>query len=359
MKIGIPTEVKVLEGRVGLIPAAAGALVKHGHQVFIQSGAGILSGFPDESYRHLGVTIVPDAVSLYSAAEMVVKVKEPQPEEVALLRSDHVLFSYLHLAAVPTLARELRDIGLTAVAFETVEDNHGLLPLLAPMSEIAGRIAVQVGCHYLHRPMGGKGIMLGGLSATERGHVVVIGGGVAGTAATALAAAMGAHVTVFDLSRSRLDSLRALGHNVTALYPYEDQIHQAALSADLLIGAVLLPGQKAPNLVHSSTVKAMQAGSVIVDISVDQGGCIETIYPTSYEDPVYRWNGVLHFGVTNMPGAVPETASQALSAAIMPYVQSLALDSWETHLGLAKGVNVRNGKLVHPGLCASLPELCE
>ena len=357
MKIGIPKEIKVLEGRVGLIPAAAGALAKQGHEVFIETSAGDLSGYDDEQYQALGVTILPDAETLYGTAEMIVKVKEPLDSEVALLRSDHLLFSYLHLAAVPKLAKQLVDIGLTAVAFETVEEAGGLLPLLAPMSDIAGRISVQAGCHYLHRPLGGKGILLGGLPAAERGQVVILGGGVAGGCAAIMATAMGAQVTVFDPNRSKLEALRALGDNVTALYPYEDQIRQAVLQADLLVGAVLLPGEKAPHLVDASTVKEMQAGSVIVDISVDQGGCIETTRPTTYEQPTFEWEGVLHFGVTNMPGAVPKTASQALSAAIIRYAGMLAKPGWEQHPALVKGINARAGKIVHPGLQKSLPDL--
>jgi len=357
MKIGIPKEIKILEGRVGLIPAAAAELVKRGHVVFVETMAGQLSGYEDSQYQALGVKILPDAETLYASAEMIVKVKEPLDSEVALLRKDHLLFSYLHLAAVPKLAKQLLDIGLTAVAFETVEDNQGMLPLLAPMSDIAGRIAVQAGCHYLHRPLGGKGILLGGLPAAERGHVVILGGGVAGTGAAIMATAMGAQVTVFDPSRTKLEAMRALGDNVVGLYPYEAQIKQAVLSADLLVGAVLLPGERAPHLVDAITVKQMQAGSVIVDISVDQGGCIETTQPTTYENPTFEWEGVLHFGVTNMPGAVPKTASQALSAALVNYVIQLTEPDWQDKPGLQKGINVHQGKLVHPGLIKSLPDL--
>ena len=357
MKIGIPKEIKVLEGRVGLIPAAAAELVKRGHEVFIESSAGEFSGYDDAQYQALGIQVLPDAQTLYSSAQMIIKVKEPLDSEVAMLRSDHLLFSYLHLAAVPKLAKQLRDIGLTAVAFETVEDDRGLLPLLAPMSDIAGRISVQAGCHYLHRPMGGKGILLGGLPAAERGHVVILGGGVAGSCAAIVATSLGAQVTVFDPNRTKLEALRALGDNVTALYPYEDQIRRAVVAADLLVGAVLLPGEKAPHLVDAATVKQMQPGSVIVDISVDQGGCIETTRATTYEDPVFDWEGVLHFGVTNMPGAVPKTASQALSASVLPYALQLAESGWQQHAGLAMGINVQQGKLVHPGLKKSLPDL--
>lgn len=354
MRIGIPKEVKVLEGRVGLIPAAASELVRCGHDVFIQAGAGILSGYSDDAYVKAGVKILPDAVTLYGTAQMIVKVKEPQPAEVALLRKDHLLFSYLHLAAEPQLTEALLKVGLTGVAFETVEEAGGQLPLLAPMSDIAGRIAVQAGVHYLHRPLGGKGVLLGGLPGTERGSVVIIGAGAAGGASAIMAAAMGAQVTVFDRSRDKLAAMRALGPNVTALYPFADQIERAVLDADLVIGAVLLVGEKAPHIISAQTVRRMEPGSVIVDISVDQGGCIETTKPTTYADPVYVWEGVSHFAVTNMPGAVPKTSSQALSAALIRYTLMLAESGWEKQPALAKGVNVRNGQIIHSGLRRTL-----
>lgn len=350
MRIGIPKEVKVLEGRVGLIPAAAAELVRCGHEVYIQAGAGVLSGYADDAYIAAGVKILPDAATLYGTAQMIVKVKEPQPAELALLRKDHLLFSYLHLAAEPQLTEGLLKIGLTGVAFETVEEAGGQLPLLAPMSDIAGRIAVQAGVHYLHRPLGGKGVLLGGLPGTERGSVVILGAGMAGGGSAIMAAAMGAQVTVFDRSRDKLAAMRVLGPNVTALYPFANQIERAVLNADLVIGAVLLIGEKAPHLISAETVRRMDRGSVIVDISVDQGGCIETTKPTTYADPVYVWEGVTHFAVTNMPGAVPKTASQALSAALIRYTLMLAEPGWEQHPALAKGVNVRNGQVIHPGL---------
>ncbi len=344
MKIGIPTEVKVREGRVALIPDAAAELVRQGQQVYLQRGAGILSGYSDESYATLGVDILDDAASLYAESELIVKVKEPQSEEWPLLRADHLLFSYLHLAAEPTLTDALLKIGLTAVAFETVTEK-GRLPLLAPMSDIAGRIAVQAGTHLLHMPQGGRGVLLGGVPAAERGHVVILGAGVAGGNAALLVAAMGAQVTVFDRNREKLEQMRALGNNVTALHPFKQSIHDAVCDADLLIGAVLIPGEKAPHLVDAQTVKQMRAGSVIVDISVDQGGCIETTRATNYENPTFVWEGVLHFGVTNMPGAVPRTASQALSAALLPYILRLCGEDWEKQPDLAAGINVSAGEI--------------
>lgn len=352
MRIGIPREIKTLEGRVGLIPHAASELVRQGHQLFLQQGAGEASGYRDEDYRALGVEIVADAPSLYGAVEMVIKVKEPQPAEWPLLRQDHLLYCYLHLAAEPALTQALLDLGLTAVAFETIAEGHAL-PALAPMSDIAGRLAVQVGSQLLHRTQFGKGILLGGLPAAERGRVVVLGAGVAGGAATLMASAIGAQVTVFDKSRDKLAAMRALGPNVTALYPYADALEQAVLQADLLVGAVLIPGARAPHLVSAQTVEQMENGSVIIDISVDQGGCIATTRPTTWAEPTYLWKGKVHFGVTNMPGAVPRSASQALSAAILPYALRLAAGGWEGDPALALGVNVRGGELVHPALRGS------
>jgi alanine dehydrogenase len=349
MRIGIPREIKTLEGRVGLVPAAVAELASYGHQLLLEQGAGELSGYSDEHYIQAGATIVADASQLYGEAQMIIKVKEPQPAELALLRRDHLLFCFLHLAAEPELMRGLLDIGLTAVAFETVTEGRAL-PLLAPMSDIAGKVAVQVGTHLLHQPMGGRGVLLGGLPAAERGKVVILGAGVAGGNAAALAAAIGAEVTVFDLSRDRLAAMRALGANVTGLHPYAHEVDRAVKEADLLIGAVLIPGAKAPHLVSAEQVKQMHTGSVIIDISVDQGGCIETTRPTTYAAPTFIQDGVVHFGVTNMPGAVPRSASQALSAALIPYATKLASDDWQGNPALAAGVNVRGGDVIYPAL---------
>lgn len=350
MKIGVPREIKTLEGRVALIPAAAGLLVGQGHKVFVETGAGKLSGYGDEQYRAAGVSIVKSAGELFESAQLIVKVKEPLPAEVALLREDHLLFSFLHLAAATELMQDLLDTGLTAVAFETVETDAGLLPLLAPMSDIAGRVAVQVGAHLLHQPQGGKGILLGGLPAAERGHVVILGAGVAGGNAATLAAGLGAQVTVFDRNRDKLARMRGLGNNVTGLHPYPEALHKAAITADLLVGAVLVTGERAPHLISAGTVADMENGSVIIDISVDQGGCIETTRPTDYTSPTFIHEGVVHFGVTNMPGAVPRTASQALSAALTPYISRLALPDWEQDDELSRGINVKGGKIVHHAL---------
>ncbi len=350
MRIGVPKEVKIREGRVALIPAAVAELTRRGHEVFVQAWAGVLSGYGDDDFRAAGANVLPDAKAVYDAAQLVVKVKEPQPQELALLRRDHVLFSYLHLAAEPALTRALLDIGCTAVAFETVEESGMRLPLLAPMSDIAGRVAVQVGAHLLHQPQGGRGILLGGLPAVERGKVVVIGAGEAGGNAAVMAAALGAEVTVFDRNRDKLARMRALGANVTALYPFADAIKKAALQADLLIGAVLVVGARAPRVVDADTVRRMAPGAVIVDISVDQGGCIETTRPTNYDNPTYVWEGVVHFAVTNMPGAVPRSASQAISAALIPYTLTLAEQGPRATPALARGINVEAGKIIHPAL---------
>jgi alanine dehydrogenase len=353
MRIGIPKEVKVREGRVALIPPAVGDLVLNGHEVFIQSTAGVASGYPDEDYLRVGAQIVPDAPALYAGVQMVLKVKEPIAPEYDLLRKDHILFSYLHLASTPKLAQALKEKGLTAVAFETVAA-HGKLPLLVPMSDIAGRLSVHIGTTLLHGHAGGRGVMLGGLPSTERGHVVILGAGVAGGNAAAVAAALGARVTVLAPRREELERMHALGPNVTALPSSAPLIHEAVLSADLLIGAVLIPGAKAPKLVTAEMVRRMKPGSVIIDISVDQGGCIETIRPTDYDHPTYVQDGVVHFGVTNMPGAVPRTASQALSTALTPYVLKLATDGGLLDPAIAQGVNVAGGKFVHPAVARAM-----
>lgn len=350
MRVGVPRELKPLEGRVGLIPAACAELVRQGHEVFVEQSAGVKSGYADEQFETVGVTMLDSAAAVYERAEMVVKVKEPIDADLEHLRERHLLFCYLHLAALPELTSRLCDIGLTAVAFETVEDDKGRLPLLAPMSDIAGRLSIQVGTHLLHQPQGGKGILLGGIPAAKRGKVVILGGGVAGGNAAIVAAGLGAEVTVFDMDREKLFAARQLGANVTGIYPHTEDVAEAVRTADIVVGAVLITGERAPHVVTAEMVRAMQAGSVIVDISVDQGGCVETTRPTTYDDPTYRWEDVIHFTVTNMPGAVPRTASQALSAAIAPYAARLANGDWRDDERLVKGINVADGKIVHPAL---------
>ena len=351
MRIGVPKETKTLEGRVALVPAAAGDLVKRGHEVWLEKDAGIKSGFQDDAYTRLGVKIAPDAAALYEQGELIVKVKEPIEGDLKHLRKDHLLFCYLHLAAEPALTKRLLDIGLTGVAFETVELPNGDLPLLAPMSIIAGKIAVQVGTTLLHQPQGGKGKLLGGLPATERGKVVVFGAGKAGGASAALAAAAGCNVVVFEMRQDRMDEMMRLGPNVTALYPYHDVVVRELATADLVVGAVLVTGARAPHVVTREMLKIMENGSVVADISIDQGGCFETSRPTSWKEPTYVEEGVTHFCVTNMPGAVPQTSSQAICAAILPWVNKLASrPDWRDNQALQRGINVEGGKLVHPAL---------
>lgn len=352
MRIGIPRELKPREGRVGLIPAACVELVHGGHEVSVEHGAGEKSGYSDQHYRDVGVVVVPTADELFARAQMIVKVKEPIEPDLSRLRRDHLLFCYLHLAALPELTRRLCDIGLTAVAFETVEDRAGRLPLLAPMSDIAGRLSMQYATTLLFQPNGGKGILLGGVPAARRGRVVVLGGGVAGGNSASVAAGLGAEVIVFDKDRDKLVSARALGANVTGLYPHVSDVADAVRIADVVVGAVLVTGARAPHVVTADMVRTMESGSVIVDISVDQGGCVETTRPTSYEAPTFQWEGITHFCVTNMPGAVPRTSSQALSAAIAPYVARLADEEWRDDAGLVRGINVEAGKVMHPALMA-------
>ncbi len=350
MKIAVPREIKPLEGRVALVPEACVELARRGHKVLVQRGAGEGSGFGDDLYRSAGAEIVPDAAAVYELGDLVVKVKEPYGPEPRMLRRGQMLFCFLHLAAEPTLLGQLLQSGVTGIAFETVQEADGSLPILIPMSAIAGRIAIQVGATLLHRTQGGKGMLLGGIATAERGRVVVIGAGNAGGNAVRMAADMGAEVTVFDRDPRKLAAMRDMGPQVTGLYPYADSVQLAVSEADILVGAVLIPGARAPHVVTEAQVAGMAAGSVVADISVDQGGCIETTRPTTYEDPTYRVHDVTHFCVTNMPGAVPRTESKALCAALMPYLWHLVEPGWREHPALARGVNVDAGEIVHPAL---------
>ena len=350
MRIGVPSETKTLEGRVALVPAACADLIRHGHEVYLQSGAGEKSGFADERYTKVGVKVVADAATLYGSAELIVKVKEPISGDLERLEKRHLLFCYLHLAAEPALTKRLLELGLTGVAFESVQETDGSLPLLTPMSVVAGKLATQVGTTLLHQPNGGKGKLLGGMAATERGKVVVLGAGVAGGSSAKLAARGGSNVVVFDKRPDRLAQARGWGDNVTALYAYESSVAEEVATADLVVGAVLIPSARAPRVVTHDMVKSMEKGSVLIDISIDQGGCFETSRPTTWKDPTYVVDGVTHFCVTNMPGAVPQTSSQAISAAILPYVLRLAQENWREDKILTSGINVEGGKLVHPAL---------
>ena len=354
MEIGVPREIKPLEGRVALTPDACQVLVSDGHKLLVEHDAGKLSGYTDEQYLDAGARIEQDADGVYKNSNLIIKVKEPIAEDLQRLKQDHLLFCFLHLAANPDLTRALQDIGLTAVGFETVEGVNGGLPLLAPMSDIAGRLAAQIGATLLYQYQGGKGLLLGGLPDADKGRVVIVGAGTAGSNAAAMAAAMGAEVVVFDLHSERLAAMRALGDNVMALHSSTEAVAREVARADLLIGAALKTGRRSPHIVSREMVAMMQPGSVVIDISVDQGGCIETTRPTSYENPTYVEEGVLHFAVTNMPGAVPRSASQALSGVLLPYVRMISQPDWRTHKDLLGAINVEAGKVVHPALQESL-----
>ena len=347
--IGVPREIKPQEGRVALTPSAVSEMVGNGCRVCLQSGAGQGSGYPDEAYTRAGAQLLESAAEVYAAADVLLKVKEPVGAELDLLESRHRLFSFLHLAAIPQLTQRLQQIGLTAIAFETVAD-HATLPILQPMSEIAGQVAVQVGAHLLHTAQGGRGVLLGGVPGVGRGHVVVLGAGHAGGCAARLAAAMGAAVTVFDRNPQRLGEMQRSAPNINARYAVTGDMRAALRSADLVIGAVLIPGAAAPRLLSREDIASMADGSVVVDISVDQGGCIETTRPTSYDAPTYVEEGITHFCVTNMPGAVPRTASQALSGALLPYLKELLRDDWRDSRALGEAINVEAGEVVHPAL---------
>src|SRR3954466_292566 len=321
MRVGVPTETKVDEYRVALTPAGARELAEHGHEVLVQSGAGEGSAIADADYVAQGARIVPDAAALFAAAEMVLKVKEPQPPEVALLRPGQALFTYLHLAPAPELTQGLRDSGATCIAYETVEDSRGRLPLLAPMSEGAGKIATQAGAFMLEKPLGGRGVLLGGVPGVAAATVVVIGGGVVGMNAAFIAIGMEAEVYVFDRNLDRLRELDlAFGGRASTVYSSTLAVEQMLPRADLVIGAVLIHGARAPHVIRRSQLALMKERAVLVDVSIDQGGCFETSRPTTHSDPTYEVDGITHYCVTNMPGAVPVTSTFALTNATLPYV---------------------------------------
>ncbi len=358
MQVGVPKEIKVHEYRVGLVPATVRELTARGHQVLVEQGAGQGVGYDDGAYAAAGATIVPDAASAWRA-DLVVKVKEPQPAEFPYLRPGLTLFTYLHLAPDPRQAQALVDSGCTALAYETVTDAVGGLPLLAPMSAVAGRMAVQVGAHWLEKAQGGRGVLLGGVPGVPAAHVVVLGAGVVGSHATRVAVGLGAEVTVLDLSLSKLEALdREYPGRVRTVAATRETIEAYAVRADLLVGAVLVPGAAAPRLVDRDLVGKMKAGSVIVDVAIDQGGCVETSRPTTHADPTYVVDGVIHYGVANMPGAVPRTSAQALNNATRPFVLALADKGWRQATAddphLAAGLNVNAGRIVHGAVAAAL-----
>jgi alanine dehydrogenase len=362
MHIGVPSEIKVQEFRVGLMPAAVRELTHAGHEVSVQSGAGTGVDCTDEDYRRAGARIAPDAPSVFRGAQLLVKVKEPQLAECALLRPDQVLFTYLHLAADPAQARALMQAGGVAIAYETVLAPDGSLPLLTPMSEVAGRMSVQVGAQYLQKAHGGRGVLLGGVAGVPPARVVVIGAGVAGRNAVEMAHGLRAEVTAIDRSIARLRELDQLfAGGVRTLFSTAEAIEQAVADADLVIGAVLVPGAAAPRLVTAAMIRRMRAGSVVVDIAIDQGGCFETSRPTTHDAPVYEVDGIIHYCVTNMPGAVPRTSALALNNATLPFVRALADKGWERASaedpGLAAGLNVVHGRITHPAVAAALGAL--
>ena len=359
MKIGIPKEIKNQEYRVGLTPAATRELVAHGHQILVESRAGAGIGLSDDDYRQAGAAIAADAATVFAQADLIVKVKEPQPEECQRLRPGQVLFTYLHLAPDPEQARLLMASGAVAIAYETVTDAHGRLPLLAPMSEVAGRMAIQVGAHALEKASGGAGILLAGVPGVVPGKVVVIGGGVVGTQAARMAMGLGAEVVVLDKSLPRLAELDGLyGPRLQTLYATSEALESAIIAADLVIGAVLVPGANAPKLVTRAMLGRMRPGSVLVDVAIDQGGCFATSHATTHDQPTYVVDGIVHYCVANMPGAVPRTSTFALTNATLPYVLRLADLGWQQALRddvhLRNGLNVAQGRIVHPAVAAAL-----
>ncbi|MCP3677347.1 MAG: alanine dehydrogenase [Deltaproteobacteria bacterium] len=355
MVIGVPKEIKDKEFRVAVVPSGVRVLIDAGHRVLIERGAGSACGITDDAFVDAGAEIVDSPEELYGAVEMVVKVKEPLPEEYPYLREGLLLFTFLHLAPLPELTDRLVESGCTAIAYETVELPDGSLPLLTPMSEVAGRISVQVGACYLMGAQGGRGILLGGVPGVERGRVAILGGGTVGRNAARIAVGMGAEVTILNRGLDRLRSLDDLfGGRVETLQSNPSTIERVAVECDLLVGAVLVTGARAPKLVMREMVSQMKSGAVIVDVSVDQGGCVETLRPTTHSDPVYEVDGVIHYGVTNMPGAVPRTSTFALTNATLPYLLTIANLGFARAVSkddaLARGVNVCQGQITCPAV---------
>jgi alanine dehydrogenase len=355
MRVGVPTETKADEYRVAITPAGVRELVEHGHEVLIQHRAGEGSSIADADFEAQGATIAPDAAAVFGDAEMILKVKEPQPTEVELLRPDQLLFTYLHLAPAPELTRSLCASGAIAIALETVEDSHGRLPLLAPMSEIAGKIATQAGAFMLEKPMGGRGILLGGVPGVAAATVIVVGGGVVGMNAAFIAMGMEADVFVFEKSIDRLRELDiAFGGRCSTVYSTTLAVEEMLPRADLVIGAVLVHGARAPFVVRREQLGVMKQGAVLVDVAIDQGGCFETSRPTTHLEPTFEVEGITHYCVANMPGAVPITSTYALTNATLPYAVALAnqgvADAIRRDPGLRLGVNVAGGKVTHPAV---------
>lgn len=355
MEIGVPREIKPQENRVGLTPAAVADLTRRGHRVLVQSRAGSAIGFRDADYQAAGALLVADADTLYGACELIVKVKEPLAQERAWLTPDHCLFTYLHLAADRQQTEDLLNSGALCIAYETVSDAQGGLPLLAPMSEVAGRMAIQAGAHCLETPQGGRGVLLGGVPGVPAGRVTILGAGVVGSQALAMAVGLGAQVSVLD---TRIEALRRLdaqyGNRIQTLYASRDAVEERVRNADLVIGAVLVPGAAAPKLIDADLVRGMLPGSVLVDVAIDQGGCAETSHPTTHDAPTYMVDEVVHYCVSNMPGAVARTATLALNNATLPFVIALAEHGCRQALRadahLRAGLNIAGGQLTHPGV---------
>lgn len=352
MIIGVPKEIKNNENRVALTPGGVEAMKKNGHEVYVQATAGIGSGFPDEEYERVGATILPTIEDVYNIAEMIMKVKEPIEQEYKLIKKDQLVFTYFHFASHEPLTKAMIESGAVCLAYETVELQDRSLPLLVPMSEVAGRMSVQEGAKYLERPMGGKGILLGGVPGVKPANVLILGGGIVGLNAAKMAAGMGAHVTMMDISIPRLRYLDdVMPENVDTVFSSAYNIKEAIKEADLIVGAVLIPGAKAPRLITREMLKDMQPGTVLVDVAVDQGGCFETTKPTTHQDPIYVIDDVVHYSVANMPGAVPFTSTLALTNATLPYAIELANKGWKKacveNPNLKLGLNVINGKVVY------------
>ncbi len=359
MLVGVPKEIKIHEYRVGLTPEAVRELTHHGHAVLVQAGAGAGIGADDAAYRASGAEIALDAATVFARADMVVKVKEPQPAECRMLRPGQVLFTYLHLAPDPAQALALCESGCTAIAYETVTDATGGLPLLAPMSEVAGRMAIQVGAVALQKAGGGRGVLLGGVPGVAAGDVVVIGGGTVGTHAARMAVGMGARVTILDKSLPRLRQLDELFEGrVTTQYATVHAREEAMMCADLVVGAVLVPGAAAPKLVRRAQLASMRPGAVVVDVAIDQGGCFETSHPTTHDDPTYIVDGIVHYCVANMPGAVARTSTFALNNATLPFTLALADKGWQQACAddphLRAGLNVHAGRITHAAVAQAL-----
>ncbi len=355
MKIAVPHEIKAFENRVALTPAGAEILVLEGHEVFVESGAGEGSGFSDSHYKASGAQILEGAAPIWMAGDLILKVKEPQPCEWAHMRPGQVLFTYFHFAADEPLTRAVQKSGSVALAYETVQDESGLLPLLVPMSEVAGRMAVQEGAKYLEKTFGGRGLLLSGVPGTPRANIMILGAGVVGANAAKLAAGLGAAVTLFDVNLERLRFLSdVLPPNVETLFSQPATIRDHLTRADVVIGSILLPGKRAPKLVRRQDLQTMQPGAVMVDVAIDQGGCFETSRPTTHDAPTFVEEGIIHYCVTNMPGAVPRTSTLALTNATLPFVRQIAAHGWEkaceNNKSLSRGLNIVAGQILHPGV---------